>query len=576
MKEQTLKRSFKAERPIIRAFASWCLLNLIIMAVVTVPGESNFTLLSFAQNIPVALYICLFASAFAVLTLLYRFFGRFVYTDEWLLLISLTGLMFYAASVVQSTYFALFLLVLLAAVLYYLICSRRLNIPFALIGKRLFSGRRKTCEKIIAICALSLFGVLFALFAGAIGVLRYKTFASPNFDFGIFVNMFHNMKNTLLPTVTCERDAFLSHFSVHVSPIYYLLLPFCYIFPIPYVLQVGQAVILASGVVPLSLICRKYQLKNIQSVLLCLSYVLLPALCGGTFYDMHENCFLTPLLLWMFFFSETERKIPMYVFAVLTLCVKEDAAVYVAFFGLYLLLTKKKKEKIHGAVLFAVSCIWFATAVTLLNRFGDGAMSNRYDEYIYANGGLISMIKTCIYNPMYVFSMISTEGQGNEIITSKLLYILQMLAPLGFIPFISKKKISRYILVFPMILMNLMPLYQYQYDIRFQYNFGVTAFLIYLTVMNIADMKPIGKRFAVSFCALSSALMFTVICIPVFRYYADLYRDNRDGFSKIEEVLRGTDNDGSVTASTFYLRIWRFGMRYMKLNITILTRKRQC
>ena len=52
---------------------------------------------------------------------------------------------------------------------------------------------------------------------------------------------------TGLPVTTCERDRVLSHFAVHVSPIYYLFLPFYALFPSPVTLEVLQALLLAFG-----------------------------------------------------------------------------------------------------------------------------------------------------------------------------------------------------------------------------------------------------------------------------------------------------------------------------------------
>jgi len=196
----------------------------------------------------------------------------------------------------------------------------------------------------------------FAYYVGAIGVLRYRTYSAPNFDFGIFVNMFHNMKTTLQPTVSCERDVIMSHFDVHISPVWYLLLPFYAVFPTPETLQIGQAVILAAGVFPLYLICRKYLLSKSMSIGAVLIYACLPALSSGTFYDIHENCFLTPLLLWMFYFFEKDKSIPMYLFALLTLTVKEDAAVYVAIFALYAFFSRKKY--LHGGILIVCAIVY--------------------------------------------------------------------------------------------------------------------------------------------------------------------------------------------------------------------------
>ena len=69
-------------------------------------------------------------------------------------------------------------------------------------------------------------------------VARVETFSTPSYDFGIFSQMFHYMKTSGQPLTTLERDGLLSHFAVHVSPIYYLLLPVYCLFPKPETLQV--------------------------------------------------------------------------------------------------------------------------------------------------------------------------------------------------------------------------------------------------------------------------------------------------------------------------------------------------
>jgi hypothetical protein len=65
-------------------------------------------------------------------------------------------------------------------------------------------------------------GVFFVIFVGGLTTLRYLNFFTPNFDFGLFCNMFYNMSEGFVPLVTSERDRLLSHFAVHISPIYYL------------------------------------------------------------------------------------------------------------------------------------------------------------------------------------------------------------------------------------------------------------------------------------------------------------------------------------------------------------------
>lgn len=124
--------------------------------------------------------------------------------------------------------------------------------------------------------------IAFFLFASAWTVGKVMCFSTPTFDFGIFSQMFYNMKQSGLPLTTVERDGLLSHFAVHVSPIYYLLLPFYCLFPTPATLQMLQAAVITSAVIPLWLIGKKHGISPIQRVILCVLLMLYPAYFNRT------------------------------------------------------------------------------------------------------------------------------------------------------------------------------------------------------------------------------------------------------------------------------------------------------
>jgi uncharacterized membrane protein len=188
-------------------------------------------------------------------------------------------------------------------------------------------------------------GVLSAFVIGFVTCLRHINLLTPTYDFGIWCQMFHNMSETLNPLTTCERGELLSHFAVHLSPIYYLILPFYLIFPSPLTLQIAQAIIIAGGIVPFYLLMRRYTLSHRACVVFSLIYLLYPVISKGCFYDLHENCFLLPLLLWVFWAYESEKLSLLPVFTVLCCLIKEDAAVYVAIFALYCLLSGENKKR---------------------------------------------------------------------------------------------------------------------------------------------------------------------------------------------------------------------------------------
>lgn len=392
----------------------------------------------------------------------------------------------------------------------------------------------------------------FFLFVSAWTVGRVYSFRTPTYDFAIFSQMFYNMKESGLPMTTVERDGLLSHFAVHVSPIYYLMLPFYLLVPTPATLQVLQAAVITSAVIPLWKIGKHHGMTGAQRMLICAVLLLYPAYSGGTSYDIHENCFLTPLILWLFYGIDRKSTVVTALAAFLTLMVKEDAAVYVAVTALWLIvktvLRLKKPDLpdlITGIVMLAVSLCWFFLVTGYLAESGDGVMTYRYQNFIYdGSSSLITVIKSVLLNPIKaVYECMDTE---------KLWFIAMTLLPLLGLPLLTRRY-ERYILLIPYILVNLMSDYPYQHDIFFQYTFGSTAFLVYLTVVNLADLKNGWHRvFALIGAALVSAVCFGAAVVPEAISYPVQAIRNYDHYQGIRDALSEIPEGGSVTASTFY------------------------
>lgn len=394
--------------------------------------------------------------------------------------------------------------------------------------------------------------VAFFLFVSAWTVGRVYSFSSPTYDFGIFSQMFYNMKESGLPMTSVERDGLLSHFAVHVSPIYYLMLPFYWLVPTPATLQVLQAAVITSAVIPLWKIGEHRGLTGVQRMLVCAVLFLYPAYSGGTSYDIHENCFLTPLILWLFYGIDRKNTVITGIAAVLTLMVKEDAAVYVAVIALWLVVKTvlrlnklDVKNFVTGIVLLAVSIGWFFLVTGYLVKSGDGVMTYRYNNFMYDGASfLISVIKSVILNPMKaVYECVDAE---------KLYFIGMTLLPLLGLPLLTRRY-ERYILLIPYILVNLMSDYQYQHDIFFQYTFGSNAFLVYLTVVNLADLKINWHRtFALIAATIVSAVCFTNVVVPTAIYYPAQAIRYRGYYQNIRDTLDTIPDGVSVTATAFY------------------------
>lgn len=452
-----------------------------------------------------------------------------------------------------------------------------------------------------------LLSVLFFLFLSLWTVSRVYCFSTPTYDFGIFSQMFHYMKTTGLPYTTLERDGLLSHFHVHISPIYYLLLPFYCLVPVPATLQVLQAAVVTSSVIPLWKLDRHHGLTPFQRMLLCALLLLYPAFSGGVSYDIHENCFLTPLLLWLFYGIARKNGRITAAAAILTMLVKEDAPVYVACVALWLLFRSLPYDIgrpfsrnnyravrpdrwgiIAGSTMLFASLAYFFAATSYLSVYGDGIMTARYNNFFSADtASLAALLKTAFLCPMKIVYECAD--------TDKLWFIAITILPLLGLPLFTGR-LERYLLLIPYVLINLMPDYAYQHDIFFQYVFGSTACLLYLTVMNLADLQQkasyttttdtttatsslttaaatassttaatVTSSFAAAAPSLSlltsavliaavtvCAVCFTVTIVPKAVSYPSRCISNQTDYRELRRALSRIPDEASVTASTFY------------------------
>lgn len=418
----------------------------------------------------------------------------------------------------------------------------------------IFSKHERNLSKFIVPLAIFSF-IIQSYFSIRLTASRYLALITPSYDFGIFSQMFSSMAQNLSQITTLERNMPLSHFKVHISPIYYLMLPIYYLFKDPITLQIQQALIVAFGIVPLYLILKKHNIRLKYKALVLLLFGFIPVLVSSSSYDLHENAFLVPLVLFLFYFLDTKKNIPLFITTVLTLMIKEDAALYVIIFALYVLFDRKEFKK--GLCLLIFPSIYFMLSIKYLKNYGDGAMLDRFINMISIKDlSIFSMPIVFMTNPGYVLKEI--------FVYRKIFYLLLTLLPFAFIPFLNKK-LTSYILLAPYLIMNLVSNYQYQADVNFQYNYGSCAFMIYMVVLFIIEQN--GKtsvkletqnaqtKSRILDYSLSLALAFSLILslfnFVYFSNYTTYYKENKTTLLTMKKAMDSIDKDKSVLATTF-------------------------
>ena len=375
------------------------------------------------------------------------------------------------------------LLSILYAVCAYLLLSR--------LSNRLFSKALESQKASRYLYGLVGFlGLAYVAYLCIVSAYNVTTLSVSTFDIGIFTQMFESMKRDFSQVTTLERDKFMSHFGVHISPIYYLLLPFYYLFPYGETLEVLQVLVVFSGVIPLYLILKKMDFPSFTKPLILLWFFVTPALTTAGSYHLHENCFLVPLLLWLIYANMRQCKWQLGLIVLLTLMIKEDAFIYVVSIGLYFLLQKRftlsKRSKwiiVFSQLLFPI--LYFVACLFILNQYGEGAMVSRFDNFLLeGQEGLSKVLENIFLNPTYTFASFFTQA--------KLKYIFILFLTQAFLP-ILQREWANYLLFIPLVVINLLSDWIYQVDFGFQYSYGSNTLTLFLSIL---ALEALWQRFS--------------------------------------------------------------------------------
>lgn len=397
----------------------------------------------------------------------------------------------------------------------------------------------------VAVFALT---ALVTVFIAVCSIYRHKNFGSTTHDFGLFVQMFHSLAEDLTAVTSMERDKFLSHFEVHASFIYYLLVPFFKLFPREETLLIAQAVLAMGGIIPLFLIAKRRGFKGLPLLFICGTYTFSTCLIAPCFYDFHENAFLPTLLMWLLWATDSKKPLWFYVFSVLTCLVKEDAPLFIVCIGLYWFFEYKGISRLHGLITAALSGGYMMFITSWLTAHGDGEMmtSSRFGHLIInSDGGLVEVVKNSLMNPGYLISMLVNK--------ETFVFFIQVLLPLLFLPLFTRK-IHRLLLIIPFIITNLVigTAYGYASNIEYQYIFGPGTLLIFMTVINVSDFSPKFRK-DLSVLLGAAALIMSMGTMSHHINKISDYERNSAYLQSLEETLDDLPRDAVIGGDPFLI-----------------------
>ena len=353
----------------------------------------------------------------------------------------------------------------------------------------------------LAILATAAFIVL-----GSLGI--HARMLSSTYDLGLFENLFWN---TLHGRHGIALDD--HYFVEHAELLLYVLLPIYALAPRAETLLVLQAIFMVGAAVPLYFLAERWLRSAWLALVVVLAYLAHPALHGPAFYDFHFLSLSAFFLLWAaYFHARRVGGAAFWIAVLLALSCREDVAMGVAVLGAGLAWNARRgnpRVVRLGLLLFVVALAWFVLVKFVwMRQFGPPRFAGYYSELISppANG-FGGLLLTLLSNPLYTLSRLLTE--------QKLLFALQLLVPLAFLPLRYRR--AWFLLLPGLLVIGLANSGSTIVSVYFHYatHFLPLAFVAALFALGVRSRRSrVPQVLALGFGSLVSAARFSAFHAP--------------------------------------------------------------
>jgi len=370
-------------------------------------------------------------------------------------------------------------------------------------------------------------GLSYAVYFSIVTIDNHYKLVTAAFDLALEDNLVWNavhggplFKSSPLGGPGARHGGYHQTYFAYVIGLVYLIVPG------PKTLLAIQATLMGAAAVPLYFLASR-RLGCWTACLVACLFLLYPPLHGANLYDFHYLPF-APLFLWTTACLIDRQSYRWAAVAVLlTLSVREDVAALLAVLGCCFVLTGERPRA--GAVVAVVSSVYFvALKLVIMPRLlgGHSSFVHQYQGLVpEGHAGFGGVLGTVFGNPGFTL--------GTLLERDKLVYFLQIAAPLAFLPWRRPIGLLCSVpgLFFTLLSTGYWPLVQ----ISFQYTAYWTSFLFLAIVANLASLREHRHAWLV---ALTAAMVITS-----HQMGAVLQHNNvRGGFGQIRIGVEAEDH----------------------------------
>jgi uncharacterized membrane protein len=322
----------------------------------------------------------------------------------------------------------------------------------------------------------AILGGLILSFVAAYGWLvltRHGRFNSTGYDLAIHEQILWNTLNGRFFATSLEVD---NSFADHFRPLILILLPFYALFTSPQTLLIAQVAALGSAAVPLYLIAGEKLRSKRVALAIVFMYLIYPTIGFVARFDFHMEAIVVPLFFMAFYSLEKEKWLWTTFWLGMTLLCKENMGIVVAGFGLYASIMKGKWRLgalwfLMGSGMFVFTSFWLLPTIR-------GESLDAMSRYAWLGNTVPEMIATIFTQPEEIWEHL--------ISTKRLLYLVQLAAPLGFLILLG---LPETLIAIPFLMTNMMADHFCQPTIYCHYAAPIVPFVFMGLVFGLARLR---------------------------------------------------------------------------------------
>ncbi len=326
----------------------------------------------------------------------------------------------------------------------------------------------------------------------------YYTLGAPMRDISIFDQAIWHLSRLQLPASSVRSISNL--WGDHLNPIIALIVPFYWLKSDVRWLFILQALIISFGVFPIYGIAKEKLKSELAGLAFGFSFIFFIGVQHAINFGFYPETLSITLLAFMIYFYFKKRYWLYFLFLFLSLLCKENIALYIAFWGLWVLIFGKKKWL--GFITLVIGLLYFKFALWFIPQLDSG-----YRYFRYADFGVtpLAVLKTIVLKPIYTLKILLSA--------SKAAGWLGYLVPFAFFPLFS----SFLLVLLPVLGEKFLSSDPKLWVMGYHYGANATTFLVVGSILAVSGFieSKIIQRLAISKDQIINYFSFVIIVLTI-------------------------------------------------------------